>query len=533
MFDLAGPGPTQESLQHRRQFTPVQALGHALFGTGARSQAPLLGTLLLGGATFGDLDPAPVLFVVGTELGLGLQEHAQVFVEIAHHPCRHRLHLGQQRQFGGRLTRVAVAGVGQHVQKAARRMAVAHEQARILQGDLGHRHHQLAQYRAQVRAQLGLAQQGLEQERHQVQGVGVGRILAHRPRVQAQARGLVEHFPAQAGAQVAAARDRLEARPGRGLQQGQGRHQLARGQLALAGHRNRVAGIHARLLQQLVQAGRQQFMLVTDMHIDRRRGGRGAAAALPLAEEARDPVRRVRRVVGAGRGRSGDRATALPALRQGRGIGYRQQLPFQRFVEQADPLHQPRLAQAHHRQLRRRGQPGSGQGRIDAHAQVLRTNGIAVHVQAEAPGDETQVAVQPHQFGTVVLLDRAGQVADRQPHFQLGIPDQGQVVAARQAAFDRQRPTGLQRLPGLGQVGTEAGDQRFAVALDLLDRLQVVLLQCRRGLVGPLEQAGTDAIEFGGERIGQWQQDHFPDPVEQVRVAAGQVVCEERCRHRP
>ena len=164
---------------------------------------------------------------------------------------------------------------------------------------------------------------------------------------------------------------------------------------------------------------------------------------------------------------------------------------------------------------------------------MLRANGIAVHVQPEAPGDETQVAVQPHQLGTVVLLDRAGQVADRQPHFQFGITDQGQVVAARQAAFDRQRPTGLQRLPGLGQMGTKAGDQRLAVALDLLDRLQVVLLQCRRCLVGPLEQTDTNAIELGGERIGQWQQDSFPDPVEQVRVAAGQVVCEERCRHRP
>lgn len=71
-----------------------------------------------------------------------------------------------------------------------------------------------------------------------------------------------------------------------------------------------------------------------------------------------------------------------------------------------------------------------------------------------------------------------------------------------QGGLGRQRLTALQRLPGLRQVGTEAGHDVLTTAAQFTHAIQEQQLR-RAGGAGTVEQNIVKAGQHGRERLGQ------------------------------
>ncbi len=527
LLHVLTPGLAQERLDGQRQGQVVagllQQFVQGLRGALPGNLAAFLGPLQFGRAALGNLHPAPVLLVGAAELGLQRQEHRQVLVEIAHHPFDRRLRLRQQRLLRAGAAGIAVAGVGQQVEQAPRRMPVAHEQAAVDQRHLGHRHQHLPQQFALRRLQHAFLEHHVEQQADQIQGVGIGRVQAGAGRVQAERGADPGDLPAQALRQRAAVfADRGESGQWHGLQQRQHRQHLARRQAAPAVARARL---RLRLVQQRAQRRRQYFLLVACMRVQRARGTalcrRQRRGGVPVLEEAADPVRR-RLVIARAQARDGT-AARTPA---GQRAGARDlvQALLQLRIQLADALLQFLLADLDDRQLHLRRQHQPVQRRVHRRAHVLGAERVVVGIDALAAGDEAEEPVQPHQLRPPAVLDRAGQVAHRQAHVQFLFRDQAQVAAlARQAALHRQRAPGFHCLPGLGQMRAETRGDRLALLAQQLDRLEIVVLR-RPGALGHAEQRLGKHVQHLAERAGERNRHHVTDLLEQIRVAAGRQL---------
>ncbi|NIK45258.1 hypothetical protein GGR72_001024 [Xanthomonas arboricola] len=449
-----------------------------------------------------------------------------MLVEIAHHRVDHRLHLAEQgllcRGFAG----IAIAGVDQQVEQAACGMAVAHEQVAVQHRQLGHRHQQLAEQAALRIRQMALHQDRGEQQGHQIQRVLVVGVEAGGGRIHPKRGGGAPDLLPQATCQARiGAVDGIEAGRRHGLQQRQRRHHLARRQQALPGRCGRVAigfALAACMLQQMVQAGRQQLAAAAQMHVDRLDAGQRALPARPVGEEACDPVRRLGGLLAGAFVLARNAAPPAARLRQLAQARHLHQCLFQRAVALADAFHQVLLADLDHRQMRLGRQRHPLKGLVQGHAQMLRPERIAVAIDTQPAGNEAQIAIEPHQLRAPLVLQRAGQVAHRQAHLQVLLGQQGQPGrTAAQAAIGRQRPPGFQPLPGLGQMPAETRGDRLALLPHRLDRLQEVVLG-RAGIGRQLEQRLGQCVLELDKGIGQRHQHNLAYLVEQLRIAAGE-----------
>ncbi|OOX01406.1 hypothetical protein Xkhy_06470 [Xanthomonas axonopodis pv. khayae] len=328
--------------------------------------------------------------------------------------------------------------------------------------------------------------------------------------------------------------DDLETGAGHGLQQRQRRHHLARRQQPLLPRRQRGGirlALAACVLQQLVQARRQHLAVAAQMHIDHLCADQCALPARPVCKEACDPVRRLGALVAGGGVLARNTALTLACLRQlaqPRDLGQRL---FQLAVALADARHQLLLADLDHRQMHLGGQGHALERLVQRNAQMLRPERIAVAIDAQPTGDETQIPIEPHQLRPPLVLQRAGKVAYRQAHVQVLLRQQGQAGGApSEGALGRQRTSGFHPLPRLGQMAAKACGDRFALLAQGLDRFHEIVL--RRARVGrqPEQRLGQRVLHIH-KRVGQRHQHHLADLIEQVRIAAGQRFGSNKLGH--
>ena len=463
------PGIAQEFGHRLRQRTLAQAAADFELGALARQFQPLLAALDLGGAALGDFDPAPVLVEEVAELLFQGHEDGQVLVELGHQPLDDLLDLGQQAALGRALALVALAGLGQGVEQAPRRMGLLHEHAPVQQGDLDEGNDQPADQFARMALQVALVQQHVEQHAHQVDGVlvlgiepGTGRVHAHLARVG-------QHFalePLRQRLAVIADR-RAQGRAGLGLQQGQHRQHLALAQRSLVGPwRGRLAATatataaHATtFLQQLVQRVQQGCRCAGRSRARRIQAVlHGAAGFLPALHETGRPGRRVVLVPGfapgaaaiattiatTGRAFGTRAATAMPATQPGQ-HAFTRQLLVQPFIQFGHHRAQVALAQLDQHQPHFRAQVAGGKRLVHGHADVLGAHRIAVGIQFQPAGDPAQAPVQPQQHRLAVAQQHRGQVARGQARLQFVFAHQAQAIGlAGQRRLGRDRRPGFQ-----------------------------------------------------------------------------------------
>ncbi len=117
------------------------------------------------------------------------QEDRQVLVELGDQPVDDLLDLAHQRALGLAFAGVALAGLGQRVEQAPRRVGLLHEHTPVQQRDLDERHHQAADQFARAAFQLALVEHHVEQHADQVDGVLVLRVQPRLPRIDAEPGG--------------------------------------------------------------------------------------------------------------------------------------------------------------------------------------------------------------------------------------------------------------------------------------------------------------------------------------------------------
>ncbi len=99
----------------------------------------------------------------------------------------------------------------------------------------------------------------------------------------------------------------------------------------------------------------------------------------------------------------------------------------------------------------------------------------------------------------------------------LGHQAQAVFDLAGQGGLGRYRLTALQRVPGLGQVVTEAGHDVLAAAAQFTHAIQEQQLR-RAGGAGTVEQNVVKAGQHGRERLGQRRQRCLAGKLQQCRV---------------
>ncbi|MCW0439075.1 hypothetical protein NB723_004039 [Xanthomonas sacchari] len=143
---------------------------------------------------------------------------------------------------------------------------------------------------------------------------------------------------------------------------------------------------------------------------------------------------------------------------------------------------------------------------MHGHADVFGADRIGVRIQFQAAGDPAQAPVDAGQHRLPFAQQHAGEVAYRQPRFQLVFGDQAQALPiAGQGDFGRERRAGLQRLPGRMQLGAEARGDLVATTAQFAHAVEEQQLR-RAGTLGAVEQHIVEMRQRRGEGLAQhWQ----------------------------
>jgi hypothetical protein len=120
------------------------------------------------------------------ELLLQHHENGDVLVELGHQPLDHFLDLAHQVALGRAFALIALAGLGQRVEQASRRMGLLHEHLAIQQRDLDRRAPPVCRSAPRRHGQVALVQQHVEQHADQVDRVLVHRVEAGLRRIDAE-----------------------------------------------------------------------------------------------------------------------------------------------------------------------------------------------------------------------------------------------------------------------------------------------------------------------------------------------------------
>ncbi|WP_297095944.1 hypothetical protein [Thermomonas sp.] len=212
------------------------------------------------GALLGQLEALAMLRHVGAQFGLEGLEDRHVLVELGHQAIDGVVDAVEQRLLLRRFAMVALAGFGDGVQQAPRRMFLEHEHAAVLHRDLDVRHQHAADLAADVGVELRTVEQHVEQQRDQVHRVFVESIQLQVVALHPELARALHHLPADLhGERVfPVAMGELQLRRQVALQQRQDRHQFIRTQgdrwagATLPGHRSHRP---APALQQAQHAG--------------------------------------------------------------------------------------------------------------------------------------------------------------------------------------------------------------------------------------------------------------------------------------
>ena len=191
---MVRPGTTEEFAEHGRHFARLNPFAQFAGRQRARLFQALLAALRLGGAAFGQLDAAAMLFEEGTQLLFERFENRDVFVELGHQAIDGLLGLAEQLAFLRAFALVAFDGLGQRVQQAARRMGLVLEEAAVEHRGLHVGNDQSRDQRARLRLEIALVEQHVEQHADQIDGILVLVSDAHLVGRQAELVRIGEHF---------------------------------------------------------------------------------------------------------------------------------------------------------------------------------------------------------------------------------------------------------------------------------------------------------------------------------------------------